>query len=190
MEVRTDGPGEAVVQAAARRRLKALRDRVDVTEFAAVTAIDPVEVQAILDGERPAGLAFVAALESELDEPIWPRLREGLLVVPGDSSGSEGELKSYEPETIDDLAGVRHGRWMVYTESGSRHLIDFSLRLTQRFPPPGAAELMLPNEARSLRSIERARVGETGYWTMHSSDWLIDYLWHLTSTITRIERLA
>ena len=189
-ELAKSTPEADAIQARVRRRLSEVRDRIDIVDFAAHIGLGATLVADMFEGCEPAGLAFVAALESEIDEPIWPRLRNGVMVETSPAPrGGEGP-RFVDADTVEDLAAEKRGRWMVYTESGSRHLIDLSLRVTQRFPPPGAPDLVLPNEARSLRSIERAHVGETGYWTMHSSDWLIDYLWHLTSTITRIERLA
>ncbi|KRE23291.1 hypothetical protein ASG80_06055 [Agromyces sp. Soil535] len=61
--------------------------------------------------------------------------------------------------------------------------------MTMRFPGQDA-QPSVADEPRRIRSLERARVGDSGYWTMWSSDYRVDYLWHSTSTITRIERLG
>jgi hypothetical protein len=41
----------------------------------------------------------------------------------------------------------------------------------------------------AFRSITVCQVGERGFWTFPSNDFLIDYFWHYSSTIERIERV-
>lgn len=92
------------------------------------------------------------------------------------------------PTEITDLDTVSTGRWVVHTLTGSRHVFDLDAGTVHRFPAPEAAPLHLPDIERRFRTIERVRVGEAGYYTMHSPDYLIDYLWHQTSTVLRIVR--
>lgn len=55
----------------------------------------------------------------------------------------------------------------------------------------GQEALILHNDGhlRSLRSIEQCQVGERGYWTLYSNNFLVKLEWHLSTDIVRIIRL-
>lgn len=92
-----------------------------------------------------------------------------------------------ESETVEELTGNEGGRWLI-TTLGSAHLIDLDRRTVCRFPGPNSAPSFNDVE-RPIRSLNHCRVGQVGYWTMVSFDFLLEYYWHRTSTIVRIERL-
>lgn len=106
----------------------------------------------------------------------------------GDSNDQRPTAPTDDFESIQDLSTVTSGRWIVHTLTGSRHLFDLDAGTVHRFPAPEAAPLQLPDIERQIRTIDRVQVGDAGYYTMHSPDWLIDYLWHQTSTVLRIVR--
>lgn len=101
------------------------------------------------------------------------------------------DAQEIEPdEEILELTGAEHGRYRVYTQRSS-HLIDLVDGTVTREPGPGAKPTV-NDRPRPLRSLERCRVGVAGYWTMipdpPEAD-SIEYRWHVSSTIRRIERL-
>lgn len=102
---------------------------------------------------------------------------------------TRGEVQSRRQLVVEvtELDGSEGGRWRVTTLQ-SAHFFDFDAGTVQRFP--GAEATPMPEAGpQLLRSLERCRVGETGFWTLLSSDFWVEYLWHRSSTISRIERL-
>lgn len=93
-------------------------------------------------------------------------------------------------DEVDELTGSETGRWCVSTRD-STHIFDFNAGTVMRIP--GANATPGGNDRpRPLRSIGVCKVGQRGYWTMHTDGWspTIDYHWHDTSVVRRIERLA
>lgn len=98
--------------------------------------------------------------------------------------GSEGERVAPESQVLD-LTAQTMGRWRVLSRD-SIHLFDLDRHLWLRSPGPLAGD-GLDQTTRRVRSIERCRVGERGYWTMPGAGYLIDYSWHYSSVIRFIE---
>ena len=94
-----------------------------------------------------------------------------------------------DPEDVDHLTGFETGRWRVYTR-GSIHLFDFEAQTVTRIPGERAWPTF-NDRTRPLRSIEACTVGARGYWTMHADGWsdAVDFYWHDSSIIQRIERI-
>lgn len=91
---------------------------------------------------------------------------------------------------VDELTGSETGQWRVFTRD-SIHVFDFDARTVKRVP--GASAIPGGNDQpRLLRSIELCKVGQRGFWTMHTDAWspTIDYVWHSSSVVRRIERLS
>lgn len=91
---------------------------------------------------------------------------------------------------IDDLLPSSTGIWRITTLS-SIHVLDLDTGTATRFPGP-RAPATVNDRPRPLRSLDVCRVGERGRWTMHTDGWsdTVDYFWHVTSTILRIEKVA
>ena len=89
--------------------------------------------------------------------------------------------------TVTRLSGAETGLWHVHTRD-SIHVLDLDARTVERRPGPGALFVDV-KDTRPLRSITVCGVGERGFWTFPSDTLLIDYFWHFTSTIERIERV-
>lgn len=94
-----------------------------------------------------------------------------------------------EPDEVDHLTGTETGRWRVHTRD-SIHLFDFEAQTVTRIPGPYAGPTF-NDRPRPLRSIDACTVGARGYWTMFTDGWseTIDFYWHDTSIIQRIERV-
>ena len=90
-------------------------------------------------------------------------------------------------ETVTELTGTEGGVWQVHTRD-STHILDLDAWSVERHPGPSTwAD---PSDGpRRLRTIESCRVGERGHWTMKSDDYFIDYFFHYTSVIQRIDRV-
>jgi hypothetical protein len=93
-------------------------------------------------------------------------------------------------DEVAELTGSENGQWRVFTRDSS-HVFDFDARTVMRVPGANA----IPGEndrPRALRSIEVCKVGQRGFWTMHTDNWspTIDYVWHDSSVVRRIERLT
>ncbi len=94
-----------------------------------------------------------------------------------------------EPDEVDHLTGTETGRWRVVTRD-SFHVFDFDARTVTRIPGEHAGPTF-NDRARPLRSIDACTVGSRGHWTMYAEGWsdMIDFYWHDTSVIRRIERM-
>ncbi len=68
----------------------------------------------------------------------------------------------------------------------SRHRFDLDHGYVTRYPGTSTYAGESDGHARRLRSIERCRVGERGLWTFPGS-YLINYEWHGSSVVQRIE---
>ena len=87
--------------------------------------------------------------------------------------------------TVQELTGTEGGMWKVHTRD-SIHVFDLDAWTVERKPGPRARAD--PSDApRRLRIIERCQAGERGHWTMKSDDYFIDYYFHYTSVIQRID---
>lgn len=95
-----------------------------------------------------------------------------------------------EPEHLDELTAAERGFWRVATRD-SQHLFDLDRQFVIRIPGPNA-EAGINDRLRPLRTIERCEVGKRGFWTMHTDSFSfeIDYYWHRTSRVHRIERIS
>lgn len=93
-------------------------------------------------------------------------------------------------ETPDrnELTGKEGGAWRVVTQ-GSSHILDLDAGTVTRIPGPGRPA-SVNDRARPLRTLEACRVGDAGRWTMFSDDVMIEFYWHVTSRIRRIEQMA
>ena len=89
-------------------------------------------------------------------------------------------------ETVTELTGNEGGVWHVHTRD-SIHIFDLDAWTVERKPGPHA-RIDPSDTPRRLRTVERCRVGGRGHWTMESDDYLIDYYFHYTSVIQRIDR--
>lgn len=88
---------------------------------------------------------------------------------------------------VTELTGREGGVWRVVTQ-GSAHILDLDAGTVTRIPGPGRPS-SINDTARPLRTLDACRVGDVGRWTMRSYDVLIDFYWHVTSQIRRIERV-
>ena len=89
--------------------------------------------------------------------------------------------------TVKELTGTEDDVWHVHTRD-SIHIFDLDAWIVERHPGPNTwAD---PSDGpRRLRTIESCRVGGRGHWTMKSDDYLIDYYFHYSSVIQRIDRV-
>lgn len=89
---------------------------------------------------------------------------------------------------VEELQPGSTGVWRI-TTAGSTHVLDLVNGTVTRFPGPGSAPTV--NDCtRPIRTLDTCRVGERGRWTMYPeepSD--VDYYWHVTSVVRRIERM-
>ena len=89
--------------------------------------------------------------------------------------------------TKQELTGTEGGVWQIHTRD-SIHIFDLDVWTVERKPGPNTwADSS--DGPRRLRTIESCRVGGRGHWTMKSDDYLIDYYFHYTSIIQRIDRV-
>ena len=91
------------------------------------------------------------------------------------------------PVTAEELTGTESGRWRVVTRDSS-HIVDLDERTVTRIPG-SAAKPTINDRTRPLRLIRECRVGSRGHWLMEpdSTDSPVDYFWHVSSAIRRIE---
>ncbi len=90
--------------------------------------------------------------------------------------------------TVTELTGSEGGVWHVHTRD-SIHILDLDAWTVERKPGPNT--WAHPSDRpRKLRTIHACRVGERGHWTMRSDDIVIDYYFHFSSIIQRIDRVA
>jgi hypothetical protein len=85
------------------------------------------------------------------------------------------------------LNGFEGGRWIVTTH-GSTHLFDLDEMTVTRIPGPNAAPTV-NDQTRPLLEIVHCTVDECGYWLMEpegAETEFLDYRWHLSTTIRRI----
>ena len=100
-----------------------------------------------------------------------------------ETRGSDGTV----PVTVEELTGTESGRWRVVTRDSS-HLVDLDEHTVTRIPGPNAKPT-INDLSRPLRLIRQCRVGSRGHWLMEpdSIDSPVDYFWHISSAIQRIE---
>jgi hypothetical protein len=91
-------------------------------------------------------------------------------------------------DTVQELTGREDGVWSVVTRT-SAYRFDFTAGTVTRVPGPNARP-GVNDVPRPLKRIDEFRVGERGYWTMHSDVWEIDCYWQYSSLISRIERVV
>ena len=91
------------------------------------------------------------------------------------------------PETVEVLTGTESGSWRVVTRDSS-HLVDLDKRTVTRIPG-SEAKPTINDRTRPLRLIRECRVGSRGHWLMEpdSTGSPVDYFWHVSSVIRRIE---
>jgi hypothetical protein len=99
----------------------------------------------------------------------------------------EKEKPMNESPVTCELTGVEGGVWRVSTQ-GSAHILDLDVMTVTRIPGLGRPA-SFNDVTRPLRTLEVCRVGEAGRWTMHSDDETIEFFWHISSRIRRIEAL-
>jgi hypothetical protein len=92
-------------------------------------------------------------------------------------------------ELVHELTGSETGRWEVSTQYSS-YLFDFDAGTVLRVPGPSAVE-GLSDRPRLIRTIEVCRVGDRGYWTVHTDGWseTVDFWWMYSSIVRKIARL-
>lgn len=90
---------------------------------------------------------------------------------------------------LPELTGAEGGVWLV-TTSSSTYVMDLTVGTVTRHPGPNSRPTV-NDLTRRLRTIDRCRVGEDGYWTMKGGGYTdsVDYYWQSTSVIQRIERI-
>ena len=90
-------------------------------------------------------------------------------------------------EMMKELTGTEGGVWHVHTRD-SIHIFNLDAWTVERKPGPNT--WVDPSDGpRRLRTIEACHVGERGHWTMKPDDFLIDYYFHYSSVIKRIDRV-
>jgi hypothetical protein len=92
--------------------------------------------------------------------------------------------------TLESLGGRERGVWRVVTRDSS-HIFDLDNNTVTRIPGE-YAQPNLNDAARQIYRIERCTVGQRGYWLMDKGGYTdtIDYYWHDSSVIQRIERVV
>jgi hypothetical protein len=90
-------------------------------------------------------------------------------------------------ETMRELTGTEGGVWHVHTRD-SIHVFDLDAWTVERKPGPNTWSDSSDGRRR-LRTIKACRVGERGHWTMDSDDFFIDYYFHYSSVIQRIDQV-
>lgn len=92
---------------------------------------------------------------------------------------------------VGELTGIDGGVWLVTTES-STYVLDLDVGTVTRHPGPRASTT-INDTTRRLRTLDRCRVGESGYWTMRGGGGYlssVDFYWQTTSAIRSIEPLS
>ncbi|TFD66079.1 hypothetical protein [Cryobacterium sp. Hh38] len=94
-----------------------------------------------------------------------------------------------DDNTVTSLTGSEGGLWQVSTRD-STHYFDLDAHTVTRVPGTNATP-GINDVARPLRSIDTLTVGRGGRWTMHTDGWSdsIDYYWHESSLVAKIERV-
>ncbi|MBB5844919.1 hypothetical protein HD599_003242 [Conyzicola lurida] len=91
-------------------------------------------------------------------------------------------------EDRTELTLEQAGQWLVLSLT-SAHFFDLDLMLVARIPGNGAMDFVT-DPGRELRTLDRCRVGDVGFWTMmplpHEQD--LEFRWHQSSLIQRIVR--
>jgi hypothetical protein len=91
-------------------------------------------------------------------------------------------------EERTELSFEQAGQWLVLSLT-SAHFFDLDLMLVTRIPGNGAIDFVT-DQGRELRTLDRCRVGDVGFWTMtplpHERD--LEFSWHQSSLIQRIVR--
>jgi hypothetical protein len=92
---------------------------------------------------------------------------------------------------VDELTGMDRGVWLVSTET-STYVLDLDAGTVIRSPGQRASTT-INDTTRRLRTLDRCRVGESGYWTMRGGGGYlssVDFYWQTTSVIRSIEPLS
>jgi hypothetical protein len=127
-----------------------------------------------------------AALESQSPSPKSPAASMEPSPDTVETTTVSDRLPT-DTETVTQLTGTESGVWLVHTQSGTIHIFDLDARTVERRPGVNGYRLH-GDEPRALRSIERCRLNESGYWTFQSHDFLTDFYWQVCTKIVRIER--
>lgn len=90
------------------------------------------------------------------------------------------------PEQVTDLTKQEDGIWRVDT-IGSTHILDLDTMHCTRIPGPEAEHAITDGTFR-LTSIERARIGRSGFWWMDGNEY--EDFWHRTSVIRHLTRIS
>ncbi|WP_091182525.1 hypothetical protein [Paramicrobacterium humi] len=93
-----------------------------------------------------------------------------------------------DEEVVTELTLNDRGVWRVWTH-GSSHILNLDEATVTRVPGKGRSR-SINDITRPLRSLDACRVGERGRWSMSSDDVMVDFYWHVSSTIRKIEREA
>ena len=93
-----------------------------------------------------------------------------------------------EALAIDELIGHEGGVWRVLSQR-SVYILDLDAGTVIHFSGPGrqSSHNVI---ARPLRTVDACRVGDGGRWTTLSDDITIDFYWHFTSRIRRIDQVV
>ena len=89
---------------------------------------------------------------------------------------------------MTELTGQDFGCWQVITAK-SEHRFDLDAGTVVRIAGRDALFFRDDGHLRSLRSIERCRVGGRGHWTLYLDNFLVEFEGHLSTDIVRIVRL-
>ena len=94
-----------------------------------------------------------------------------------------------DAQCVDGLLPGSTGTWRITTATGgSTHVVDLDAGTVTRFPGPASSPTINDCE-RPLRTLDACRVGEPGRWTMQTDSESVEYYWHVTSVILRIEKI-
>lgn len=92
---------------------------------------------------------------------------------------------------VEALTGMDGGVWLITTET-STYVLDLDAGTVTRHPGP-CASTTINDTKRRLRTLDRCRVGESGYWTMRGGGGYlssVDFYWQTTSVIRSIAPLS
>lgn len=99
-----------------------------------------------------------------------------------------GNVREACTQMTDNLTGAEGGCWIV-TTLGSTHRFDLDAMTVTRIPGKGAGRTV-NDQTRPLLQIVYCAVGARGYWLMSpepTESEFLEYYWHLSSTIQRID---
>lgn len=90
---------------------------------------------------------------------------------------------------VEEVKGNEGRRWRIWTQR-TTYLVDLDAVTITRNPGPNSSPSINDCE-RPLRSLDKCRVGATGYWTMRAGTDAdsVEYFWQFCTEIRRIEKL-